>query len=161
MKRYFTPFIIAVLAIGSAGMLGSCNKTEDDPAGGGGTKSNSMTATIGSKALNTETMIVEYGSNGYIDITSNDKDQATVLSINFDINGAATQSMDGMTAFGTVQLSSQDEDLYSAESGTLTITNNNKSAGIVEGTFSFTGRSLITSATIQVTGGTFYAKYDK
>jgi hypothetical protein len=158
MKRHFTQFILAVVAIGSIG-LGSCNKSEDDPAGGGGTKSNSMTATLGSKALNTETIIAEYDQNGYIDITANDKDQATAVSINFDVNGASTQTVGG-TFYPAVQLSPTIEGLYIGETGTITLTTNDKAAGIVQGTFSFNCRNS-ENKTIQVTGGTFYVKYNK
>jgi len=160
MKTKFTTLLLALAMVGSSVMLNSCKK-DDDPAGGGGggsttPKTNSIAATIGTDALDPATApIVSFdGSNGSMSITSNDKDQSTTLAIYFSINGGNSQSIGG-TAFANVQSGGK---LYTADGGTITLTTNDKSNRIVEGTFVFSAKDT-QQFNIDVSGGSFYIKY--
>src|SRR5688572_16661902 len=119
MKRYSTTLFFALLAMGTMTMFSSCDKGDDDNGGGTKPKANSVTATVGGKALNTATIIADYEStNGIIDITANSSDQATVVSLNFDINGANTQSISlAGPAYAAVQTSATAQGTYAGETG--------------------------------------------
>ena len=161
MKRYSTTLFFALLAVGSMTLFSSCSKDNDDNGGGGNKpKANSVSATVGGKALNTATIIADYdAADGILDITANSSDQVTVVSLNFDINGASTQSISvSGPAYGFAQTSATTQGLYAGETGSIVLTNNDKNAGTVEGTFSFTGRNS-ENATVNVENGTFYIKY--
>lgn len=158
MKTKINSFLLAFALLGSVVVLNSCNKDEDDP-GTNQPKTNFVSATIGTKAIDPAGAPIVNFSGSTLDFTINDKDQVTTLAIYVDVNGANSQSFaGGGTAFANVQTSSTTEGLYTADGGTITLTTNDKANRIAEGTFAFSAKNT-NFQNIDVSNGKFYIKY--
>lgn len=158
MKTKFNSFLLAFALIGSVFTLNSCNPDGDDP-GTNQPKTNFVSATIGTKAIDPAGAPIVNFTGSTLDFTINDKDQVTTLAIYVDVNAANTQSFaSGGTAFANVQISSTTEGLYTADGGNITLTTNDKANRIVEGTFVFSAKNS-NFQNIDVSNGKFYIKY--
>lgn len=165
MKTKMNTYLLTFALLGSAFMFNSCEKGDDTGNTGGVTppKTNSVSAQIGSKILEPSGLpLVNFESGtGTLDFTVYDKDQVHTLAIYLDVNGGNGQSFaSGGTAFANVQTSSTTEGLYTSDGGSLTLTTNDKTNRIVEGTFSFSAKNINSPPdNINVSGGKFYIKY--
>lgn len=161
MKMKISTYLLAFTLMGSVSLFSSCSKDDDNggSSSGGNTKANSMTATIGTKILDpaaAPTVVYEAGT-GNLNITVNDKDQVTTLAIYFSVNEGNSLTF-GNNAFGNAQTSNTTEGLYTAAGGSLTLTTNDKTNRIVEGTFNFSAQN-VNQANLDITNGKFYIKY--
>lgn len=158
MKTKIHSFLLAFALVGSMVVLNSCGNDDDDnpttPP-----KTNFVSATIGTKALDPASAPLVNFDNGTLDFTVLDKDQVTTLAIYLDVNGPNSQSFsDGMYAFANVQTSGTTKGLYTADGGSITLTTNDKTNRIVEGTFVFSAKNE-DMQNIDVSNGKFYIKY--
>lgn len=160
MKTKINTYLLAFVLLGSTLALNSCKKDEDPDDGNNPPKTNSVSAVIGTEALDPAAApIINFESGtGTLNFTVNDKDQVTTLAIYLNVNGPNTQSFVGGDAYGHVQTSTATEGLYEADGGTLTLTTNDKTSRIVEGTFVFSAKN-INKENLEVSNGKFYLKY--
>ncbi|HCS19537.1 MAG TPA: hypothetical protein DIW47_03055 [Bacteroidetes bacterium] len=158
MKTKINSLILAFALVGSVALLNSCNKDDEDP-GTDQPKTNFVSATIGTKAIDPAGAPIVNFTGSTLDFTVNDKDQVTTLAIYVDVNSTNTQSFSGGgTAFANVQVSNTTEGLYTADGGSIILTTNDKANRIVEGTFAFSAKNT-NMQNIDVSNGKFYIKY--
>jgi hypothetical protein len=160
MNKRLTSILFIIVLLGATIGLASCTKKEDNGGGKPAVTPNSMEATVGGRKFEpTGPPIVTYNSTtGNIDVTMNDKDQVSAVAIYFSTNDGNTQTFGTGNCFGNAQTSSQNDGLYTATNGTLTLTTNDKAGRIAAGTFSFNAVN-VNSQTTSVSGGKFYVKY--
>lgn len=149
-------FALTMMSFG----FSSCSKDEDDPGAGGTPKANFLDASVnGKKIVPIGAPIFTYDANtGNFDMLVKDNDQVSSLAVYFNVNGGNTQNFGSGDCYGNVQTSTFNDGLYSATSGTLNLTTNDKSGRVVAGNFTFTAVNS-EMETVSVTGGNFYIKY--
>jgi len=167
MKTKFT-LLFSMLMIGSAVILSSCGKDDDPSTGGGGgdnTPIETISFEIDGAAFDLGSFTQDFeSSTGYLSLLASSNNQTTQLSIVLSTNDGDNLTVGNISEVSiALQEGSNAEQLFEGKSGSITLTKNNKSGKIIEGTFTATlsneNANPTTVETRQITNGKFYATY--